>query len=253
MRRIPFAQYHRQTGVLTTMHAKERVMAPILLDGLGLHVELACGVDTDRFGTFSREVERQGSQRAAARAKIAAGFERTPGARVGLASEGSFGPHPHVPFFAMGHEIVMMIDRENGLELIGFDTSPHTNFSQGAARHCQDALAFAEGVGFPEHGVIVLGCREGEPAPDAFLRKDLLDREALAAAVREACHQCGTAFLETDMRAHRNPTRMAAIARATRDLVRRFHSRCPACAYPGFDVTERFRAFLVATVARRRV
>lgn len=41
------------------------------------------------------------------------------------------------------------------------------------------------------------------------------------------------------MRAHRNPTRMAAIERATNDLVRRFHSRCPECDYPGFDLTER--------------
>jgi rRNA maturation endonuclease Nob1 len=32
---------------------------------------------------------------------------------------------------------------------------------------------------------------------------------------------------------------MSAIERATADLVRRFRSRCPACAYPGFHVTER--------------
>jgi hypothetical protein len=41
------------------------------------------------------------------------------------------------------------------------------------------------------------------------------------------------------MRAHRNPTRMSAIGRATADLVRRFGSRCPECNYPGFDVAER--------------
>jgi hypothetical protein len=42
------------------------------------------------------------------------------------------------------------------------------------------------------------------------------------AAVREAVMLCGEAFVKTDMWAHRNPTRMAAIERATRDLVRRF-------------------------------
>jgi ribosomal protein S27AE len=43
------------------------------------------------------------------------------------------------------------------------------------------------------------------------------------------------------MRAHRNPTRMRAIERAAEDLIRRYRSLCPACARPGFDVTERVR------------
>ena len=47
------------------------------------------------------------------------------------------------------------------------------------------------------------------------------------------------AFLETDMRAHRNPTRMRSIERATMDLLRRFNSRCPDCNYPGYDIVER--------------
>ena len=77
--------YHNTVAVLTSMHAKERVIGPILQDELGLIVGLATGVDTDKFGTFSREVERNGSPLDAARAKIAAGFEYAPSARVGLA------------------------------------------------------------------------------------------------------------------------------------------------------------------------
>ena len=231
--------YRGIRAVLTTMHAKERVIAPILRDGLGLGVELAGDVDTDRFGTFSREVARSGSQLDAARAKIAAGFEWAPGARVGLASEGSFGPHPHIPFLALGLELVVMIDRDNGLELIGHDASPDTNFAHFIARDFDEAMASAERVRFPQHGLIVMGCRDDQPAPDILLRKDVTDHDALESAVREACRRCGAAFVETDMRAHRNPTRMAAIGRATADLVRRFHSRCPDCDYPGFDVTER--------------
>lgn len=149
--------YHDIQAVLTTMHAKERVIAPILREGLGLRVELAGAVDTDRFGTFSREVERSGSQLDAAKAKIAAGFERASGARVGLASEGSFGPHPHIPILALGRELVLMVDRDNGLELIGYDASPETNFAHVVARDFDEAIAFAERVRFPEHGLIVMG------------------------------------------------------------------------------------------------
>lgn len=231
--------YQNTVAVLASMHAKERVIAPVLREELGLIVGLAVGVDTDQFGTFSREVERTGSQLDAARAKIAAGFDHAPSARVGLASEGSFGPHPYIPFLAIGRELVLMVDRESGLELTGYDASPETNFGHAAANDFDAALAFAARAGFPEHGLIVMGSRGDQPAPDILLRKDVTDTMALEVAVKEAVRLCGAAFVEADMRAHRNPTRMAAIERATRDLVRRYQSKCPSCAWPGFDVTER--------------
>ena len=239
MPRIGRTPYHNTVAVLTTMHAKERVIAPILRDELGLIVGLAMAVDTDKFGTFSREVERTGSQLDAARAKIAAGFDYAPLARVGIASEGSFGPHPYAPFMALGRELVLMVDRENGLELIGHDASPETNFGHVVAHDLDDAVSFGQRVGFPAHGLIVMACKGQTPAPEIMLNKDVTDQACLEASVRQAIALSSAAFVETDMRAHRNPTRMAAIERATRDLVRRFNSRCPDCDYPGFDVTER--------------
>jgi hypothetical protein len=231
--------YRNEVAVLTTMHGKEKVIAPVLKDGLGLNVRLAGDVNTDRFGTFSRDIDRAGSQLDAARAKIAAGFEISPAARVGLASEGSFGPHPIIPFLALGREMVVLIDRDTGLELIGFDASPDTNYGHAIVSNMQDAAAFMEGVRFPEHGLIVMGCDGEQPAPQRLLIKDIIDQASLDFAIRQAIGICGSAFLEADMRAHRNPTRMAAIERATRDLVRRYLSLCPACAWPGFEVTER--------------
>ncbi len=231
--------YNNTAAVLTTMHAKERVIGPILRDELGLTIKLAIGVNTDQFGTFSREVGRSGSQLDAARAKIAAGFEYAPSSRVGFASEGSFGPHPYIPFLAIGRELVLMYDRDSQFELAGYDASPETNFGHTVARDPEAAFAFAKRARFPKHGLIVMGCRDEQPTPDLLLKKDITDANALEAAVQDAVRLCGAAFVETDMRAHRNPTRMTAIKRATRDLVRRFHSRCPNCGHRGFDVTER--------------
>lgn len=239
MPRTESLSYHNTVAVLTSMHAKERVIRPILRDELGLIVRPSMGVDTDKFGTFSREIRRSGSQLDAARAKIAAGFEYAPSARVGLASEGSFGQHPYIPFLAIGRELVLMVDRESGLELAGYDTSEEINFGQRVVRDLKSAFAFAQGVGFPEHGLIVMGCRDEQPAPDLMLNKDVTDTTALEGAVRKAFRMFGAAFVEADMRAHRNPTRMIAIERATRDLVRRFYSRCPNCDHRGFDVTKR--------------
>ena len=231
--------YKNTVAVFATMHDKERVVAPVLREGLGLRVALALGLDTDRFGTFSRDVERTGSQLDAARAKVAAGFEYAPYAQVGIASEGSFGPHPYFPFLALGRELVLLIDRERGLELTGHYASPETNYGHAVVSDMEGAIAFAERSKFPEHGLIVMGCVDEKPAPGLALFKDVIDCVALEKAVGLVVAKCGAAFVEADMRAHRNPTRMRAIERAACDLVRRFRSQCPVCTHPGFDVTER--------------
>lgn len=231
--------YTDEPAVLATMHGKERVIAPLLEFALGLRVAVSEGIDTDRFGTFSREVERTGSQLDSARAKIAAAFAAAPDAIVALASEGSFGPHPHIPFVPMAREILVFADRARGLELIGHHAGLATNFSHAVVPDAAAAFAFAERIGFPDHGVIIIGCQDGQPAPGIALVKDVRNRAELSEAVERVIGLCGSAFVETDMRAHRNPTRMRAIKRATLDLVRRYRSPCPVCAAPGFAVTER--------------
>ena len=42
------------------------------------------------------------------------------------------------------------------------------------------------------------------------------------------------AFIETDMRAFKNPTRMEAIEKATENLIENIQSECPKCQSPGF-------------------
>ena len=231
--------YRQEPAVLATMHGKERVIAPLLERALGLRVRVSNGIDTDRFGTFSRDVERTGSQLDAARAKIAAAFADAPDTQVALASEGSFGPHPYIPFLPLAREIVVLTNRASGLEFIGHHASPTTNFSHAVVSDVGAAHAFVDHAQFPEHGVIVMGVIDGQPAPACALIKDIGNPADLENAVTQVIGICGAAFVETDMRAHRNPTRMRAIERATLDLIRRFRSPCPVCAAPGFAVTER--------------
>lgn len=228
-----------QRAVIATMHGKERVIAPILVHSLGLSLEVPTNFDTDRFGTFTGEIERTGSQLDAARAKIQAAFDHIPDARVAVASEGSFGPDPVIPFLGLGRELVLLVDRESGLELTGHDATLETNYAHTIVHDLAAALAFAERVHFPDHAVIVMGCRGDQPAPDIALHKGIVRTDQLERTVQDVLALAGVAFVETDMRAHLNPTRMRAIGRATADLVRRFQSRCPVCARPGFDVTER--------------
>lgn len=221
---------------LVTRHGKVAAFRPVLDAELGLAVRTLDSVDTDAFGAFSREIERRGTALDAARAKIAAGAEAIPEARILLASEGSFGPHPHIPFLALGDELVLLVDRVTGLEVTGRDVGPGTNFAHRLVNSEAEALEFAYSCGFPGHGVIILGAHDGRPAPHLFAVKTAATPEALRIATAEALGAFGAAWLESDMRAHRNPTRMAAIGRAVADLARRLRSACPDCGRPGFDV-----------------
>ena len=70
--------FRGRLAVLATMHRKEQAIAPVLEEALGLQVEVPPGLDTDRFGTFTREVPRPGTQLATARLKAQAALAAVP-------------------------------------------------------------------------------------------------------------------------------------------------------------------------------
>jgi hypothetical protein len=227
-----------RTAVLATMHGKEAAIGPVLARFTGLHLLVPQDFDSDRFGTFSREVPRAGSALEAARAKIAAGFACVPDATVGLASEGSFGSHPALPFVPLGAELVLLIDRVYGLELAGWHRAPAPYARGQRVTSLEAALALAQQTGFPAQGLIVMAMADGAPAPQLGVYKALESLTALEAAVDRELAARGEAWLETDLRAHRCPPRMRQIRRAALALVRAWRSRCPACDRPGFVPVE---------------
>jgi hypothetical protein len=225
-------------AVVATMHGKTRVIAPALSPVLGVEPVAVPDIDTDVFGTFSREIPRQGTALEAARAKVAAAFARAPSARFAIASEGSFGPHPSAPWQAWAREWVLLVDREVGQEFIGTDFGTATNYEHAVVTSPEEAQSFAARIGFPTHGVILCVCRGMEPVPRAGILKDLRNGRALAAGVRSLLDKDDKVHIETDMRADRNPLRMAAIARAAEALAALYATRCPACAARGFGPEE---------------
>lgn len=225
-------------AVLPTRHGKEAIISPLLERNLGLIVGVTHGVDTDRFGTFSGEIERNGSARDALRQKIAAGFDYAPRARFGLASEGSFSPDRQVGVLASYEEIVMFVDRVTDLEVCGFDVGFQTNYATAFVTSPGTALRFAISAGFPQHAMMISAVVDNRPRPDMQILKGLQSRTELETGVKNLLQRYGQVFVQTDMRAHLNPTRARAIARATEDLVRRLTSPCPHCATPDFSMRQ---------------
>jgi hypothetical protein len=225
--------YQSQRFMLLTQHGKERALAPILLDGLGVRTEVVSGFDTDTLGTFTRDVERAGTQIEAARRKAHIAIERS-GECFGLGSEGSFGPGP----FGIGCwnvELVLLADAVRGIEVVGLAHGPglHVHDVAGSEEHL---IEIAERAGFPEHGLVV---RPDGP-DDPRVRKGITTWEMLRTALADARRQSasGQVCIESDLRAHMHPTRMAMIERAGVDLVVRLGTSCPSCASPGFGVRE---------------
>ena len=109
------------------MHGKGRVIEPAFA-GLGLRFLAAPSIDTDRFGTFTRDVDRMGSQREAVLAKAQAGLDLSTKADFALASEGAFGPHPQIPFVSSGLEMVALLERKSSKAVIGYHLTTATNF-----------------------------------------------------------------------------------------------------------------------------
>ncbi|HEX8531726.1 MAG TPA: DUF6671 family protein, partial [Cytophagales bacterium] len=201
----------------------------------GVRGVVAPGMDTDRFGTFTGEIPREGSPLEAARRKVLAALDAT-GACLGVASEGSFGPHPTIPFVAADAELLLLVDRDHGLEIVAQEISPDTNYGRQTCRTLAEVEAFAQRALFPSHALIVHG---GDVHRKELVTKGIADparlREAAAAVLR---HQ-DAVTVETDMRAFHNPSRMRVIAKATETLLRKLTSPCPACGCPGFVPKEK--------------
>ncbi len=232
--------YAGQTLVLASKHGKQRALARPLRLALGLELRLAEGLDTDSLGTFSGEVERQGSASHTCRRKAELGLSVS-GCDLAIASEGSFGPHPQIPWLPAGEEILVFLDARRDLLIQERRRGLRTNFDQRVVSAPEDLGPWPQQVGFPSHALIVRAHREaGSSTAATGLRKGLRSEPELQAAIRAAaaCSSDGRALVETDMRADRNPTRMATIRALAFALVRRIGSPCPACGSPGWGVVE---------------
>ncbi len=218
--------------VIATMHRKEEVIAPALEANLGVKTWVPPQLNTDAFGTFTREIDRPADQITTARLKAQQAMDLM-GATLGVASEGSFGPHPASPLIPCNREIVILCDRDHDLEVWGEVLSTQTNFAAKSIRSINEALTFAKQVGFPAHGLVV-------SSPPDRIHKGITTEVDLIQQIEILLQdpKVGTIQVETDMRAMVNPTRMQVIAQATTELIRKLQKQCPACHYPGFAVTQ---------------
>ena len=217
---------------LATLHGKAAALAPGLRTlGLGL---VDAAVDTDALGTFAGDIERPAPAREVVVRKARLGMAAT-GLPLGLASEASFGPDPVIGVVPLHVEWLAFVDDVHGQVLVLEAATHETNWQSKAVRGIAEAEAMLGACGFPDHAVLV---RPNRWVPGAPILKGLRERAAVASAIAAAAVASadGMARIDTDMRAHMNPTRMRQIASLGERLATRLATPCPACHSPGFGV-----------------
>lgn len=225
--------------LIATKHQKEIVIAPILETELGVRCFVDNAFDTDTLGTFSGEIDRLLDPVSTAREKCLQAMKKN-NCHLGIASEGSFGPHPSMFFIPADDEIIIFIDTLNNIEIVVREISTSTNFNGKEIRNQEELFEFAHRVDFPNHGIILRKSKE----ENTDIHKGIIDKEILEKTFNLLYSRYNVVYAETDMRAMYNPTRMNVIKQATQTLVQKIKSTCPRCQMPGFGITEAKKGLL---------
>lgn len=204
---------------LPTRHGKELAIAPAFRTHLDATIRIA-DVDTDQLGTFTGEVPRPSGPVETAVEKARRGLEVS-GLSFAIASEGSYRPEGPMFTGARNVEILTLVGRHWPMPITEVGINVESNFDHftvGAAGYRSAAFwDFLEAVGFPAHALVVVP-HGPIGRPPVFRGVKTLDDLGNAVEQAMAASGVGLAHVETDMRAHMNPTRMRAISQLAERL-----------------------------------
>lgn len=219
--------------VIATKHGKEAVLAPILERELGVLCFTMPQFDSDIFGTFSGEVERLDDAVLTARLKCEKAMEMAQ-CDLAIASEGSFGSHPSFYFLPADDEVVLLLDKKQDAFFSARELSIDTNFNAAVISTFDELIDFAKRSKFPTHALIL---RKSRTNCENII-KGITDWSVLKESFEKLIKGNTSLYIETDMRAMNNPSRMKVISIAAEKLIEKIKSTCPSCHFPGFSVVK---------------
>ena len=220
--------YAKKTFLLATQHQKELAIAPIVKQHLECNIWVPNNFNTDQFGTFTGEIKRIGSQYDALIIKAKQAAQQYDYDYV-ISSEGSFGPHPHYYFMPGAIEMMAFIDMKKELIIAETLVTQHTNFDHYDIIIPEAPINFLKKIKFPSHAIILRDLDSNE-----ILSKGIRESHLLIKTIKNQLAHNTRLRIETDMRAHMNPTRMYTIRLLAEKLVQRIATHCPSCYTPGF-------------------
>ena len=213
---------------LATKHGKVAQIAPAFASLGDWQIELV-EIDTDIYGTFSGEVPRLLTPRDAAIEKARAGALHA-GFDFGLASEGTIGPHPQIPFINSDLEVMAFVDLKTNFAVVETLMSIEIQAYSSTVNSDTDIEDLIAKLDLPAHAANVTINIDGERQ---FI-KGIHRPEELRRVVAKALGQSATVEVENDFRAMSSPSRQANIVALAEKLAARIGSHCPACNQIGW-------------------
>ena len=221
--------FENRSLFIATKHQKETVIAPKLFESFGIKSIVSSNFDTDQFGMFTGQIKREISPYDTAKRKCDLARDQF-GYDLVLASEGSF--FMQYGFIRVNHELLLLKDYLNEIEIIADVTSQETNFNQKKIKIISELHDFLTSINFPKNAVILSFYEEEEKK----FFKDISQISQLEKIVKDKLESGIEVYIETDMRAMNNPIRMKVISEAADKMISKMQSNCPHCYYPGFSV-----------------
>lgn len=219
--------YHKQQLLLASKHQKEQVIAPVFKHYLDAEL-LVATFDTDQLGTFTGEIPRPATSKEtcvlkARQAGLACNHDYV------IASEGSFGPHPQIPFLAVAHEIMLLLDLKRQLVIVEEEISTKTNYQTLIIDKNHNLSDFFKKVQFPSHALCLQTADQTQ-----VIAKGIQTHKDLEHFLQHGFAISAQLLISSDMRAMMNPLRMQNLASLSEKLAQRILNTCPKCKLPGF-------------------
>ena len=226
----PDHPYWGAKAVLTTKHGKGLQIAPAFSKHLNMQVE-ELNLDTDLLGTFSGEIERIGTAREAVIKKAELGISIS-GSPIAIASEGSIGVDPFIPFINSDIELMSLVDQERSLTIV--ESLRSTEIIAHTLKISKETQFdnFLLKADFPNHNLIV----RSEDKPVSFCVKGINNKKDLDQAIADGFKDFPELSIENDLRAHCSPSRQKNISTLAEKFALRLSHLCPECQAPGWGV-----------------
>lgn len=220
---------------VATKHKKEIVFSNVF-SSLGLFFVPAPQIDTDVLGTFTGETERKHSPLETAVQKVKLLASQFKDVDFIIANEGSFGPHPYIPFVTADSEVIVLFDTKTETYFYLHNITTETNFAEKEISSVHQLEDFLNEIQFPSHAVIVSATSDDGIT---LFEKAIQDADMLKASINRllSISKNGLVKVQTDMRAHLNPSRMKFIKQCAVKFVEELKIVCPQCNYPQFKIS----------------
>lgn len=218
--------YKNKRVLLASMHKKELAIQEPFERIIGCKLDVTDSFNTDKFGTFSGEIERSLSAYETLKIKAVKAAEQFDCDYI-VSSEGAFGPHPTCLFANSDIEMLLFYDRTNDLFIADYEISTDTNLANYTVKPGNDYHDFLTKSLFPSHALII-------KSKDKVIAKGINTHETLEQLISDNLPKFGSLILETDMRAMHNPSRIKVINTLANKLANRIIRHCKSCNAPGF-------------------